>query len=266
MLKEATLVSSTGIPIWTRSAGPSIVDGILAGAMLGALSTFSTEVTGQLLRSVEMSDGFKLHIRPFGKGEINLALIGDEEILSDPELLDIIDALDEDINIMLSKESTIDLNDHQTTSVYLEKSIVLLDTWFASRVYVQTGIQKARDEQVIEISSQIAIMASRFLQENIAVMILDASLEALYTSTSPNITEHVLGSFQAHLRGWIRVSSHADLLLPDLIFFSEFCVGVKALKRFYIVCAVDWAGSIGSQEITSKIKSWLSILSRRLGP
>ncbi|MHA2252007.1 MAG: hypothetical protein ACXAD7_16710 [Candidatus Kariarchaeaceae archaeon] len=266
MLKEATLVSSTGIPIWVRSTGPSIVNGILAGAMLGALSTFSSEVTGQLLRSVEMSDGFKLHIRPFGAGEINLAIIGDEEILSDPELLHIIDLLDDHINLMLNSDSTVDLNDYQTTSIYLEKSLILLDSWFGSRAFVQTTIQKARDEQIVEISSQIAIMASRFLQENIGVMILDASLEALYTSTSKHITENLLGSLQAHLKGWIRVSSHVDQLLPEIIFFRDFCVGLKALKRFYIICALEWTGSLGGSEITSKVRSWLSILSRRLGP
>lgn len=47
MLKEASLVSNAGIPIWVKSTGPSIVNGILAGAMLGALSMFSSEVTGQ---------------------------------------------------------------------------------------------------------------------------------------------------------------------------------------------------------------------------
>lgn len=52
MLKEATLISHTGIPVWVRSTGPSLVSGILAGAMVGALSMFSTEVTGQVLRSV----------------------------------------------------------------------------------------------------------------------------------------------------------------------------------------------------------------------
>lgn len=265
MLKEATLVSNIGIPIWSRSDGPSLVDGILAGAMVGALTTFSSEITGQLLRSIEMSDGFKLHIRPFGKGEIILAIIGDGEILSDPELLTILDVLEENINLMLSNDSTVDLNDYQTTSVYLEKAISLLDAWFGSRVFIQTTIQKARDEQIVEISSQITLMTSRFLQENIAVMILDATLEALYISTSKKIPEDLLGSLQAHLKGWIRVSSHVEKLLPEVIFFNDFCVGVKALKRFYVVCAIEWDGSIGGTAITSKVRSWLSILSRRLG-
>ncbi len=266
MLKEASLISSSGIPIWVRSTGPSIVDGILAGAMLGALSTFSSEVTGQLIRTVEMSDGFKLHIRPFGDGDINLAIVGDEQILSDPELLKIIDTLDDHINLMLSDDSIVDLHDHQTTSIYLEKSITLLDGWFGSKIFIQATIQKARDEEIVEISSQIAIMASRFLQENIAVMILDASLEALYTSTSKNIGESRLESLQRHFKGWIRVSSHVDQLLPEIIFFNDFCVGIKALKRFYVICAIEWTGSLGGAEITSKVRSWLSILNRRLGP
>lgn len=266
MLKEATLVSNTGIPIWVRSSGPSIVNGILAGAMLGALSMFSSEVTGQALKSVEMSEGLRLHIRPFGDGFINLAIVGDDNILGDPGLLDIIDFLDNEIDIMCSTESNVDLNDQQTTSIYLEKSIKLLNDWFQSRVFIQATIQKARDDQVIEISSQIAVMTSRFLQENIAVLILDASLEALFISTTKSISETQLASLQQHLKGWIRMSSHVEQLLPELLFFKDICVGVKALKRFYVICALEWTGSIGSSSITSKVRSWISTLNRRLGP
>ncbi len=266
MLKEATLVSNTGIPIWVRSSGPSIVNGILAGAMLGALSMFSSEVTGQALKSVEMSEGLRLHIRPFGDGFINLAIVGDDNILGDPELLHIIDLLDNEIDIMCSTESNVDLNDQQTTSIYLEKSIKMLNDWFQSRVFIQATIQKARDDQVIEISSQIAVMTSRFLQENIAVLILDASLEALFISTTKSISETQLASLQQHLKGWIRMSSHVEQLLPELLFFKDICVGVKALKRFYVICALEWTGSIGSSSITSKVRSWISTLNRRLGP
>ena len=266
MLKEATLVSNTGIPIWVRSTGPSMVSGILAGAMVGALSMFSTEVTGQVLRSVEMSEGFKLHIRPFGSGDINLALIGDENILSDPELLKIIDILDEDINLMYSEVSNVDLNDQKTTSIYLENSIQLLDGWFGSRLFVQQAIQKARDEQIVELSSQITIMASRFLQDNLAVLILDATLEAVHISKTDNLDENILGSLQAHFRGWIKISSHTGTLLPELLYFNNFCVGIKALKRYYVICVLEWSGSIGSPQVTSKIRSWMSTLGRRLGP
>ena len=266
MLKEATLVSNTGIPIWVRSTGPSIVNGILAGAMLGALSMFSSEVTGQALKSVEMSEGLRLHIRPFGDGLINLAVVAGDNILGDPELLQIIDLLDNDIAIMCSSESNIDLNDQQTTSIYLENSIIKLNDWFQSKVFIQATIQKARDDQVIEISSQIAVMTSRFLQENIAVLILDASLEALFISTTKSIKETQLASLQQHLKGWIRVSSHVEQLLPELLFFKDMCVGVKALKRFYVICALEWTGSIGSSSITSKVRSWISTLNRRLGP
>lgn len=266
MLKEATLVSNTGIPIWVRSTGPSIVSGILAGAMLGALSMFSSEVTGQALKSVEMSDGLRLHIRPFGDGSINFAVVGDENVFGDPELLEIIDDLEGDIDLMYSNEANVDLNDQKTSSIYLEKSIVKLDAWFQSRVFIQATIQKARDDQVVEISSQIAIMTSRFLQENIAVMILDASLEALFISTTSYISETLLASLQQHLKGWIRVSSHAEQLLPELLFFNDFCVGLKALKRYYLICALEWTGSIGNTTVTSKVRSWLSTLNRRLGP
>ncbi|MCH8907197.1 MAG: hypothetical protein IH840_08925 [Candidatus Heimdallarchaeota archaeon] len=263
MLKEATLVSNTGIPIWVRSTGPSMVSGILAGAMLGALSMFSAEVTGQVLRSVEMSEGFKLHIRPFGSGDINLAIIGDDNILSDPELLKIIASLDDDINLMYSQVADVDLNDTKTTSVYLESSIILLDSWFGSRVFVQTAIQKAHQEQIVEVSSQLTIMASRFLQENIAILILDPSLEALYMHETDKLNENVLGSLQTHLRGWIKTSSHTAPLLPELMFFKDYCVGIKALNRFYIICALEWSGSMGNIQIVGKIRSWLSTLGRR---
>lgn len=266
MLKEATLLTSSGIPIWVRSSGPSIVKGILAGAMLGALSMFSSEVTGKALKSVEMSDGFRLHIRPFGDGYISLAVVGDDNVLSDPELLKIIDKLDEDIELMYSNESNVDLNDQQTTYVYLESSIIKLDAWFRSKAFIQTAIQKARQEQIVEISSQIAIMTSRFLQENISVLILDASLEALHSSTTQTITEDILGSLQAHLKGWIKVSSHVNQLLPELLYFKDFCVGIKALKQVYVICVIDWVGSMGNSKTTSKIRSWLSTLGRRLGP
>lgn len=213
-----------------------------------------------------MSEGFKLNIRPFGSGNINLAIIGDENILSDPELIKIIEILDEDINLMYSEVANVDLNDLKTTGIYLEKSISLLDGWFSSRIFVQTAIQKARTEQIVELSSQITIMASRFLQDKLAVLILDASMEAVYSSKTDFLDESLLGSLQAHFRGWIKVSSHTGALLPELLFFNNFCVGVKALKRYYVICVLEWSGSIGSPQITSKIRSWISTLGRRLGP
>lgn len=213
-----------------------------------------------------MSEGLRLHIRPFSDGLINLAIIGDDNILGDPELLNIINRLDKDIALMCSSESNVDLNDQKTTSIYLESSIVKLNDWFQSRVFIQATIQKSRDDQVIEISSQIAVMTSRFLQENIAILILDASLEALFVSTTKSINENKLASLQQHLKGWISVSSHVEQLLPELLFLKNMCVGVKALKRFYVICALEWTGSIGSSSITSKVRSWLSTLSRRLGP
>lgn len=266
MLKEATLVTSSGIPIWVRTTGPSVVNGILAGAMLGALSMFSSEITGQVLKSIEMSDGFSLRVRPFADGSVNLAIIGDEDILSDPELLTIIDQLDDDIELMFNNQADVDLNDQNTNSIYLEKSIKLLDEWFDSRHFAQKEIMKERDEKVVEISSQIAVMTSRFLQENIGVLILDSALEAIFTSSTSNITPNIINSLQAHLKAWVKVSSHnEDQLLPELIYFDRFCVGIKAQKRFYIVCILEWTGSLGNNSTTSKVRSWLSTLSRRFG-
>ena len=49
---------------------------------------FSTEVTGKLIKTVEMSDGFVLHIRPFGKGDLNLAIVGIQSMLLNPLVKD----------------------------------------------------------------------------------------------------------------------------------------------------------------------------------
>jgi hypothetical protein len=233
--------------------------------MLGALSMFSSEVTGQSIRTIEMSDGFRLHVRPFADGSINLAVIGGENILTDPELLQIIEKLDKDVQIM-KEQSLIDFDDGQTVSVFLEDRISELDAWFGSRVFVQTKLQQARNERVVEISSQIALMSTRFTQDKVAILILDASLEALYSSTEGKINENFLASLQSHLKGWIKVSSHSDLLLPELLFFDQICIGIKALRKVYVICGIEWSGSMGDSEITSKVRSWISTLSRRLGP
>lgn len=263
MLKEATLVTNSGIPLWVRSGGATLVTNALTGAMLGALSMFSSEITGKLLRSVEMSDGFVLHIRPFRDGVINLAVVGDENIFGDPELLKIIDKLEDDIDLMIDGNA-LDVNDSHTVSIFLEPTIKQLDNWFGSKVFVQTAIQKARKEQIIEISSQIAMMESRLSQEKIALMILDASLETLYTSPNDQVSESFLSSLQSHLKGWIKVSSHAAQLLPSILYFDDICIGLKSVRHGYVICALSWTTSVGDPKIVNKVRSWLSLLGRRL--
>jgi len=250
--------------MWVRSSGPSLVSGILTGAMLGALSMFSTEVTGQSLKSIEMSGGFRLHVRPFHQGEINLAIIGDQKIMSDPELLSVIQRLDEDISVMVAS-SAIDPTDPNMVQIYLDESINLIDKWFETKVFVEGALQKARSEHVVEISSKITLMSAKITQEKIGVLILDASLEALYSEPTDTITESFFASFQDHFRGWVHVSVHQDQLIPTIMFFKNLCLGIGIKKNIYIVCAIEWKGSIGDPKVISKIRSWISLLSRRLG-
>jgi len=211
-----------------------------------------------------MSGGFKLHVRPFHQGSINLAIIGDEEeIMSDPELLKTIQKLDEDIELMIAS-SAVDPTDSNTVQIYLEQSINLLDDLFGAKVFVENAIQRARSEQVVEISSQITMMSAKLSQEEIGVLILDASLQALYSETTETITESFFASFQDHLRGWLHVSAHQDQLIPNLMFFENICLGIGVKRNVYIICAIDWKGSVGDPKISSKVRYWISLLSRRL--
>ncbi|MHA2502994.1 MAG: hypothetical protein ACXAE3_08995 [Candidatus Kariarchaeaceae archaeon] len=262
-MKEASLITKAGVPLWVRSSGPSVVSGILTGAMLGALSMFSSEVTGQSLKSIEMSGGFRLHVRAFHAGEFNLAIIGDQGTMSDPKLLTIIQLLDEEIAMMIAS-SAVDLSDQNMIQIFLEKILNDIDEWFDEKVFVESALQKARSDQVLNISGQIATMSSKLVKEQIGVLILDTSLSKIYTEETKTITDGFFTSFQNHFQGWIQESVHQSPLIPSMMFFKDICVGINYKKNLYIICALEWKGSVGDPKTISQVRSWISLLSRRI--
>lgn len=263
MLKKAWLVIKSGIPIWSRSANKKDeIDDTLSGAIIGALSMFSTTELGKPIKSVEIG-GYVLNIRPFLNGDINLVIIGNRSINNNPNFLSIISQIDSALALL---KTEIDINTDDTISMasYLEEYIHALDIWFDSEILKSQAKTKQLDQEITGLSSKLIILESLINKNAIGLLILDRNMDMLYLSATQEISEEKIKNISEHLKGWVSISSSTKHIIPELIFLKDIGIGIKIHKSYYIIVFVEWKGIIGDQEITTKIRSWLSQIARRL--
>lgn len=262
MLENAWLVIKSGVPIWSKTVGKSNIDEAMAGAIIGALSMFTTSELGQPIKSVEMA-GVMLHIRPFYQGTLNLVIIGDREVYNNQELLELIEDIDIAMNLF-GANTSMDISDPETMKTYLADHVIRLDNWFASQIASSTVTKTRMNKQLAGITSKFAVIESRMNKEEVSIVILNAVMAQLYTHIAKSTPEVIINSITSHLKGWISTSSSAGRIVPEMIFLQEYCIGIKSMRDFYLIVITQWQGVNGDSKITNRVRSWLSQLSRRL--
>jgi hypothetical protein len=263
LLQHAWLVIKSGVPIWSKTIGRASIDEAMAGAIIGALSMFSTTELGQPIKSVEMA-GVMLHIRPFINGMLNLVVIGDREVFNNQELLEIIEEIDGSMNVVSEVNYGFDMSDTETMKSYLADQIDKLNKWFQAQKAKSSLSQDMRDKQLVGLSSKIALIESRIKQEEVSIVVLNSFMQELYDHLPKAINPNDIKSIISHLRGWISVSSSVGRLIPELIFLDNYCIAIKPLKFYYVVIILKWNGVQGDPKVVSKARSWLSQISRRI--
>ncbi len=262
MIQEAWLFTKEGFPIWHYSMKPIHYDENLLGTLISALTLFSSEISGEKIKSIEMGNS-KFFVFTFG-GLITLAIFGNSNKIDSPLLYKIIDSIQEAIDLLKST-SEIDqsLLDEENLRFYLSNQIFMMENWMNNSIS-NSKPSELIEANLFEVTSKLSALNLNKKKINLGIILLKNEKtfsNILYDDSDMKSDIQDLVSLYSQI---FRDKNNISLL-PQIVESRKYCLGFKELKSgSLLIVFCKWDGTVGNSVTINQIKSWTNLIAKQL--